>query len=568
MQFNIQQFLIPINKSLPKKQVIFWFTLSLTFACIYSFMLGQKVFSEQYLIQDDARHHVFWMQRFTDSEIFPNDLIADYFQSVAPWGYTNFYKFFAFLGLDPLFFNKFLPIILLLITTIYCFGVCLQILPIPLTGFIGSLVLNQSLLMKDDISSGTGRAFIYPLFLAFLYYYQQKKLIPCLIVVILQALFYPQCVLLYGGVFFLDLLLGFKNNKKLDQFALIGWLLSVLVLIPYVIATTPFAPVIAVEDARLLPEFSPQGRSAFFRDDNPLYFFLFAGRSGMFSSLNLIPINNYLALLLPLFYYLSRQLPLVKQINFQLLNKFIIVSVGWFILAHLFLFKLYLPSRYTVHSFRIIIAIASAVVFTIILHKLLQLKPFFSIITIILIAIPVIFYPHLLKTFPKGLYVVGNEPKLYQFIQQQPKDIMIASLSPETDNLPSFTGRSILVSREYAIPFHRGYYDQFRQRIMDTIQAQYTIDLDILNNYNEQYNITFWLLEKESFTSEYLVTNKWFQQFQPVTHLAEEILKNDQKPALEIIKKKCTIFSTESYYIVDAQCGKQGANNDSLSQIE
>ena len=52
-------------------------------------------------MQDDARQHVFWMQRFIDSELFPHDLIADYFQSVAPTGYTTLYRIAAALGSIP-----------------------------------------------------------------------------------------------------------------------------------------------------------------------------------------------------------------------------------------------------------------------------------------------------------------------------------------------------------------------------------------------------------------------------------------------------------------------------------
>ncbi|NEQ28184.1 MAG: hypothetical protein F6K28_56225, partial [Microcoleus sp. SIO2G3] len=84
----------PIPKA-SKSQVIFWFSLSLAFAAVYSTMWLQQAFSSEYVVQDDARQHVFWMRRFLDPELFPNDLIADYFQSVAPWGYTTLYKLFA-----------------------------------------------------------------------------------------------------------------------------------------------------------------------------------------------------------------------------------------------------------------------------------------------------------------------------------------------------------------------------------------------------------------------------------------------------------------------------------------
>ncbi|WP_199248376.1 hypothetical protein [[Phormidium] sp. ETS-05] len=59
---------------------------SITFAIIYGIMALQKAFKTPYVVQDDARQHVFWMQRFIDPELFPDDFITDYFQSVAPGG--------------------------------------------------------------------------------------------------------------------------------------------------------------------------------------------------------------------------------------------------------------------------------------------------------------------------------------------------------------------------------------------------------------------------------------------------------------------------------------------------
>ena len=132
----------------PKSHIIFWLSLSLLFAAIYSYLALQQVFSSEYVVQDDARQHVFWMLRFLDPNLFPNDLIANYFQSVAPAGYSSLYHLLASIGINPLLFNKILPSIMALITTGYCFGICLQILPIPFTGFIAIEMLNQNLKKK------------------------------------------------------------------------------------------------------------------------------------------------------------------------------------------------------------------------------------------------------------------------------------------------------------------------------------------------------------------------------------------------------------------------------------
>ena len=165
----------------PKKP---WFCLSLTLAIICRILGIIPGFSNRYIVQDDARSHVFWMARFLNPKLFPNDIIADYFQSVAPKGYTYFYQLFSLIGIPPLLLNKFLPITLGLIATAYCFGVAIQILPVPLAGFLSTLFLNQNLWLKDDLISATPRAFFYPLFLGFLYYFlnspnleQVKKII-------------------------------------------------------------------------------------------------------------------------------------------------------------------------------------------------------------------------------------------------------------------------------------------------------------------------------------------------------------------------------------------------------
>ena len=197
-----------------RNQIIFWLTLSLTFAFIYGLMLWQKIFSVEYIIQDDARQHIFWMQRFIDSELFPNDLIADYFQSQAPIGYSSIYKLMASLGIHPFIFNKIVPVILSLITTIYCFLFTLKILPLPSIAFLSTVMLNQSLWMRSDIASGTARGFVYFLLLGFFYYFIDGKLVPTAIFLILQALFYPQCVVISAGLIFLELILKYKKNKK------------------------------------------------------------------------------------------------------------------------------------------------------------------------------------------------------------------------------------------------------------------------------------------------------------------------------------------------------------------
>lgn len=553
----------PAKKSSP--QTIFWFTLSLTFAALYASLALRQAFSTEYVIQDDARQHVFWLRRFLDPQLFPHDLIADYFQSVVPIGYTAFYRLMMLVGIDPVLLSKLLPIGLGLVTSGYCFALCWQLLPVPMAGFIATLLLNQNLWMQDGLVSATPKAFIFPIFLAFLYYLGRRSL-PCVCIsIILLGLFYPSTALVCLVMFIVQLWhfdrgIKLSKNKSDYIFCATGVAVALIVLLPYALSTSEFGGAITAAQARTLPEFSAQGRVRFFVDD-PWAFWLH-GNSGIGLATALTPPAIYTGLLLPILLRYGDRFPLVRQINrsIVLLPQLLLASLVMFFAAHALLFKLYHPSRYTQHSLRIVVAIAAGIVLTILLdaaisavhakkHQLLTLG------SAALIGSAIIFYPNFaLKHFPWTYYVVGKSPALYEFLQQQPKNSLIASLSDEADNLPTFAQRPILVGREYSIPNHLGYYNQVRQRILDLIQAQYSPDLIAVQNLIQKYGVDFWLLDQTAFTPEYLASNKWLRQFQPATAEAILQLQQNKTPAIAKQIDRCQVFSQNDFVLLKAEC--------------
>ncbi|MDY6896774.1 MAG: hypothetical protein SWZ49_01680 [Cyanobacteriota bacterium] len=561
---------------------------------MYAILGLQQAFASEYVVQDDARQHVFWMLRFTDSELFPNDLIADYFQSVAPVGYSSLYRTISFFGIDPLFFNKLLPLILGLFTTGYCFGFSLQIIPLPFTGFLSTLLLNQNIWIKDDLISATPRAFTYPLLLAFLYYLSRKSLLPCLATIILLGLFYPQTVFICAGILILRLWdwssnknnnsNNSKNNKKFRFspqkqdyiFCIFGLAAAFLVMLPYALKSSEFVPVITVAQAKQLPEFLPGGRSTFFNSDILTYFI--SGRSGIFAPTLFAPVTLFFGLLLPFLMLFPAKFPLLNKVQKEIviLTQMLIVSVGMFVLAHILLFRLHLPGRYTAYSFRVILAVSAAIVLTVILEAIasnfknnksiyVYIKRFLSLFFAAIITTALLFYyPVFIKKFPKTVYKTGDFPTLYQFFKQQPKDILIASTVAETNNLPAFTQRSILVGREYAIPYHLGYYNKFRQRVIDLTQAQYSDNLGDVKDFIQKYGVDFWLLESGTFTSEYMNTNSLLRQYyrsnlnqDKLVQITKNISQNLQQgniPALSTTVKNCTAKKTSDFVVLNAKC--------------
>ena len=141
----------------------------------------------------------------------------------------------------------------------------------------------------------------------------------------------------------------------------------------------------------------------------------------------------------------------------------------------------------------------------------------------------------------------------YDFFQEQPKDILIASLEEEANLLPTFAQRSILLGREYAIPYQVGYYTQFRQRVIDLIVAQYSSDLIDVKSFIQKYGVDFWMVHRGSFTPEYVEKNSWLMQYESAQD-AVTFLQLGYIPALATTIPICTVFQNDSLFVLDANC--------------
>lgn len=548
----------------PRSPWLIWLGLSLLISAIYGWITIDKAY-EPYIIQDDARHYVYWMRRLLDPTLFPNDLIADYFQSVAPAGYTAFYWIFAQLGIDPIAIVRVLPLGLGLVTSAYCFAVSWQILPVPIAGFLSTLLLNQTLWAHDDTASATPRAFLNPLFLAFLYYLLRRSLLPCLVTIALLGLFYPQYVLYASGVLVLRLLVWQDGRLRLAQrqdYWFVGIALGVaaVVLGIFALDTSQYEPIISLEQARQMPEFYKDGRSEFFQDSAWVYW-VRGDRTGIMPTQR-VPIT-WIGLLLPVLLKFPQRFPLVQRVtgNVVVLLQLTLVAFGLFVAAHAILFKLYLPSRYTTHSLRIVLALAAGVTLTLLLDAALRwltgqsdLRKKLGLAAIALLSVAIVLYPNVTEDFPRGNYEEGKAPELYKFLAAQPKETLVVSLTDEASFIPIFAQRSTYIAEEYAIPYHVGYYNQFRERVEETITAHYTPDLTALQTFIQESGIDFWVIAQNAFKPNWIARNPWLMQFQPAATSAIDSLKQRQRPALARLVNRCSVLEPEGLRVIDTDC--------------
>jgi hypothetical protein len=234
-----------------------------------------------------------------------------------------------------------------------------------------------------------------------------------------------------------------------------------------------------------------------------------------------------------------------------------------FFAANALLFRLYLPSRFTVHSFRILLAIAAGISTIVLLDTVFRWakkQPFRSgvrqvaaLASVGLVA-AVLAVPFVTGPVVDTRYKFGENPELYEFLARQPKDVLIASLANDVENLPMFARRSILVGRETALPFHKKYYSQIRERAVDLINAQYSTDIAELRNFIQKYRVSFVLVDRNAFTPQYVAGDKWVMQYQPAAKDAVARLKQGEVPALSTLIDRCSVLETNGMSLIPAEC--------------
>jgi hypothetical protein len=581
---QLQRFLTTPVRKFRDPRLTFWLSLSLLFAVVYAILGTHDAWSSANVIHDDVRSHVFWMRRFISPDLFPNDLIADYFQSVAPVGYSTLYRIAAAVGIDPVAFNKVLPIPVALITIVYGFWFCFEILPVPAAGFLATVFLDQTIWAVNDVASATPRAFLYPLLMAFLYYVTRRSLLPIVVAIALQGLFYPQCLFISSAILVVRMLRWQNGHPGLTSDARDYWICGVglgvafVLLLPYALKISDYGPVTSLAEARQLITLEHTGRKDFF-NPNPWEFWLCNDRSAVFPlewCRNPFPIHGWAALLLGPLLLFPRRWPLAQQITNGkvVLLQTVIASLGMYAIAHAVLFRLHLPNRYTKHSFRIVIAIAGAIALVVIIDAILQWashrfhaarsprsnRQLAAIATSLVLLAIVFSYPWLLRRFPAPDYVVAEPTEIFEFFAAQPSDILVASLSDQANNIPSMSQRSILASSEIANPYHLGYYRQIWARQLDLMRAQYTPDLNEIQALIQTYGIDYFLVDANAFTPDYIEGDRWLRETQPIAAAAMARLAQGIKPALQQLMQPCSVLKAENKIIVDAACISRTSN--------
>ncbi|HAT36484.1 MAG TPA: hypothetical protein DCS82_12270, partial [Rhodospirillaceae bacterium] len=517
--------------------------LALAYALVPSAEALTLAFAEPYTVQDDARQFLFWMAQWRDPALFAGDPIAKYFSTVTPPGFKALHYILDIFGLAPFVANKLLVMPLFLATAGLAYRLAWSIRPIAAVAVAASWFTCFFLsLIDQSLLSAVPRAFAVPLFLWFLVALLERRLIQLGLACLMQGIFYPPIALVTAGVLGFSLLRwrGLKaffsfTKSRISPF-IIGMTAIAATLIPYAFATGGYGPVMTGVEAAANPSLQSGGRSAFFLGSAMETYFCGA-RAGFLpvewgcgeayrQDLAIAPI---LALALMLFavgvpaalaWQGLRAVDDATSASFYRRAPifFAVLAAGgfWYFLAHIVLFDLHLPSRYTQHPLRAVAWVAAALLAgpaLIAIGK--KFAPRLTGLLAIILAGAFFILPLPLGPSPYANYVTGQHPELYRFLSKLRKDVRIASLTLEADNIPSLSARSILSAREYAIPYAKGYMTPLKTKTSAMIRAQYATSASSLLLFLKRYQPHYLLVDSTA-SDENAIERQWWNKDYPL----------------------------------------------------
>lgn len=445
----------------------------------------------------DQKQHIYWMYRFADPELFTDDLLTKFSSSgkFDPYGYSFLYRTVS-RWIDPLLFSKLLPMALAAVSVLYMFLLA-RTLGGERAGYAAGILFTIELFIigwEKHFQSGVPRSFALPLFLGFLYYWAGRRQILAGLMIVLEALFYPPILLNSAGAFGISMIRKGLHSYLKNCVILLGSfaIAASIILISYNSAPQFLGQIVTREEALTMPEFGPEGRTDFFRD-NPLMY-LFMGRA----CLNLDKVAPYVVLLLPITGTLGWR-ALRRE---RLIYDIIISSLILFLLAHLVLFKFHLPSRYVLYSmpvaFNLLVSLNIGEFLDAVSRRLKWRLPPTGVLIAGIIAMSSIGLAYKIKTTKPDTQVV----ELTRFVGTLPKDALIAGHPSDMDDIPLFSKRKVLVNKELSLPYYKGYYGEIRKRTFDLFSAYYSASPEEIIAFCKKYGVDYMVVNSKYFDKE------------------------------------------------------------------
>lgn len=538
-------------------------------AAIYIFSQWPAL-TNPYVVNDDTRQQIFWMQKWIDADLYPDDMLSRYATNYVPWGVQAIYRLAA-PWINPLQFTKILAVVLFIVTAGFLFHLglaagdeLLAILVVCVFCFLGDFMAR--------IAGGLSQSFGYPLLCSYLYFLSRRSLIGASVVLLLGSLLNPYIFLLClvaQAIYLLHnhwrTLVGWSKNRLRPRTAAssipevfqngadssgsavrgqdslatkaipsrLAWSICLMVIacglngLKYVFFTpAEFGSLVSMADMAGHPEYTALGRyeiipvpSLLFELIRPWQTNLPFRRWGLVGGWSLAAVG--LAIVV---YAVTRRPWLTNLFAFRVFVYLFPASLLLYFAADAVLFRLFLPSRYVELSLNVFYCLVVAVCLRETQRNLLPKRRVFPLVVTALMMLAG------LQLYHTGIYNYSDQAKLYQYLQSTPKASLLAGHPDLMDNTITFGQRKCFVTYELSHTWYKTYWQEIKRRTFDLFEAYYSDDPERVLQFCRKNKIDYFIIREKDYTLEQI--NQPHFYFQPFLEHIRKLFKNKSQFAL------------------------------------
>jgi len=485
----------------------------------------RQAWTDPYVVNDDVRQQIYWMQKWQDPSLFQSDPLSEYARMYVPWGVQGIYRLASPLW-DPLTFSKVLPGLLF----VFLAGCFFQIGGTIKDRQLAWITVGVFWLMPfflDRLSGGLARSFGTPLLALFLLFWLTRRPMAMGITLLAQALLIPYIFLVSATAVLGAWAFGHARNSDLRppfpstpvHVSLILLSAGLVFWMGHAFNAGEFGPLVGRSEVVNHPEFGPSGRYFVepFRYVIPELFVFPIGRIAPFQELGLV--WGVVGCLLTVVLVLAGLRRLDRVVEKANITPFIHIGAAalfLFTMGHLFLMKMFVPSRYLEYPVHILYCLVMALgirnliqglggtIFT--SRSLKKGGGLALLLSLVVVASG-------LRLDGTGLYDYSSYRPLYDALAGTPKSGLFAGHPVLMDNIPTFAGRRALVTFELSHPWSRGLWERLKPTTEALFEAYYAEDLSTVLAFCETYGVDYLIVDDRHFTPAFLAESPYFAPF-------------------------------------------------------
>jgi len=463
---------------------------------------------------DDTRQQVFWMQRFSDPSLYPNDPLSTYASYYVPQALQLLYRLAAPVA-PAILFSKILTGVLFVLLSLSFYG-----LGCAIGGKrLGWCLTATTWLMPAflyNMSGGISRSFAAPLTVLFLWRWAKGDTRGQALALFLQALFIPYAFITCAAASLLARLCARLKRRlepkpfpaKSAHWLVLALGMFLVWLMNHRFNAAGYGPLASVADMRGHPEFSAMGRLELYPQPGIFMDALYYPfeRIGVFLEWGLIPGIASLAVLAGYLFWEGRRVPWRELLSKARPAVWLTAAGGiLYIAARVMLLRLFVPDRYLTIPLTILYALGIAAVAASSVKRLK--KP----LTVALLAVCIVL--SFLRLHGQGLFDYSAHASCYEAVRALPADVTLAGPPRLMDDIMTFGQRKALVTYKLAHVWSLGWWRWYEPRLRALFSAYYADDPGQVRDFCRSFGVNYLVVDENDFSPQAIADHPFFAPF-------------------------------------------------------